>query len=112
VPKDWAGETSDLFTSRLSIDHEPITAAFAFKGPGQRGPLHPADMGKRGDQALRLAQEPADLLVVQHHNAVTAPVRNLLSAVARQFGKRFMVLDGAATAMIFRAYKQLPNSGS
>lgn len=61
IPKDWGGETSDLFTARLTVDGKPMTAAFAFKGPGLRGPLYIAGMGKRGDQAIRLASEPADL---------------------------------------------------
>jgi hypothetical protein len=107
VPKDWGGEASDLVSSRVSIGGEPLSAAFAFKGPSHRGRLYIANMGKRGDQALRLAHEPVDLFVVQHHDAVDAAVRNLLSALARQHGKRFMVIDGAATATILRAFDKL-----
>jgi hypothetical protein len=108
VEKDWAGETSDLFTDRLSIAGEPISAAFAFKGPGVSGTLHIAGMGKRGDQAIRLATEPADVLVVQHHAAIGADVRNLLAALARRYAKRYMVIDGEITALILREYGQLP----
>jgi hypothetical protein len=109
VPSDWGGETSDLFSSRLSEDGEPLTAAFAFKGRAVPGPLYVAGMGKRGDQALRLAQEPADLLVVQHHNTIAAAVRNLLSAIARERGKRYTVIDGETTAVILREYDKLPD---
>ena len=73
-----------------------------------KGTLHIANMGKRGDQGLRLFHEPADLLVVQHHDAVSAAVRNLMSALARQHGKRFMIIDGASTAAILAAYGHLP----
>jgi hypothetical protein len=37
VPKDWPGETSDLSTTRLTIEGDPVSAAFAFKGPGRKG---------------------------------------------------------------------------
>jgi hypothetical protein len=110
VPKDWAGETSDLFTDRLSIDGTPLSVAFAFKGPGVRDSLHIASMGKRGDQALRLATEPADVFAVQHHGPIAADVRNLLSALARQHRRRFMVIDGETTACILQEYGHLPAS--
>jgi hypothetical protein len=57
IPKDWGGETSDLSTSRLTMNGAPLTAGFAFKGPAQRGTLQIASMGKNGDQAIRLAHE-------------------------------------------------------
>ena len=107
VPKDWAGETSDLATTRLSIDGTPTSAAFAFKGPGAKGKLHIADMGKRGDQAIRLAQEPVDILIVQHHNQIVPAVRHLMSAIARSSGKQYMVIDGATTAILLRSYNKL-----
>lgn len=100
--KDWGGERSDLFTDKLTIQGAPVTAAFAFKGPGQQGRLTVARMGKNGDQGLRLAQEPCDLLIVQHYREIDSAVRNLMSAVARNSGKRFCIIDGAETARIFR----------
>lgn len=109
VPKDWGGETSDLYTTRLTIEQEPVAAAFAFKGPALKGTLHPTGMGKRGDQGLRLAHEPADLMVVQHHGPIAAEVRNLMSALARSTGKRFMVIDGETTAIILATYGRRPD---
>jgi hypothetical protein len=108
IPKDWGGETSDLFTSRLSRSGDPLSAAFAFKGPALKGPLHIAGMGKRGDQGLRLAQEDADLLVVQHHSQIAADVRNLMSAISRQHGRLYTTIDGETTARILRTYGKLP----
>jgi hypothetical protein len=107
VPKDWGGERSDLCSSRLTIDGEQISAAFAFKGPAEPGTLHISGMGTNGDQALKLAEEPADVLIVQHHAAIAADVRHLLSAIARQHGKRFVVIDGESTAVILRTYGKL-----
>lgn len=109
VPKDWGGETSDLFTNRLTMAGEPLSAAFAFKGPALKGTLHVSGMGTRGDQGLKLAQEPVDLLAVQHHGPIGADVRNLLSALARMHTRRFMVIDGETTAAILSAYRKLPS---
>jgi hypothetical protein len=109
VPKDWGGETSDLFTGRLTKGGKPLSASFAFKGPALKGTLHISGMGKRGDQALRLAHEPADLLVVQHHQSIAADVRNLLSAIARMHRRRWMAIDGETTAVILGVYGKLPS---
>jgi hypothetical protein len=66
VPKDWSGEQSDLFISALKVDGEPYAAAFAFKGPAKFKPMTLAELGKNGDQVVRLYAEPADILVLQH----------------------------------------------
>lgn len=112
VPNDWGGETSDLSTARLMMGGEPLSAAFAFKGPSVRGKLQISRMGKNGDQALRLVHESVDLYVVQHHDAVAAEVKNLLSALARANQRRFMVIDGEATALILREYGHLSTHSS
>lgn len=109
VAKDWGGERSDLYTSRITIAGSRTTAAFAFKGPAVKGALTIAKMGKNGDQAIRLAEEPAELMVVQHHGYVVQPVRRLMQALARERAKKFMVLDGADTTRILRAYQQWPS---
>ena len=50
VAKDWGGERSDMFSSRVAIDGTRISAAFAFKGPAQFQPMTMAQLGKNGDQ--------------------------------------------------------------
>jgi hypothetical protein len=107
VTPDWGGETSDLSTSRLTMAGTPLSAAFAFKGPGLKGTLQISGMGKNGDQALRLAHESVDLYVIQHHGPIAAAVRNLMSALARTNQRRFMVIDGETTAIILREYDKL-----
>lgn len=106
IDKDWPGERSDLFTPRLRFDGREISAAFAFKGPGKWKRMDIADMGKRGDQALRLFDEPADLVVVQHCHQIDSRVRDLMRALAAQYmGKKmFCLIDGADTWRILKAY--------
>lgn len=106
IPKDWGGERSDLFTGRLKFDGREIAAAFAFKGPAKWKTLYIADMGSRGDQALRLMTEPVELAVVQHCHQVDSLVRALMRSLAAQYlGRRmFCIIDGADTWRILKAY--------
>ena len=104
VGKDWGGESSDLYTNRLTISGKNVRAGFAFKGPGLPGKLTIGGMGKNGDQGLRLYREPIDIGVVQHHREIDAEVRNLMEAVARYHRAKFMIIDGATTAHILSAY--------
>lgn len=110
VFKDWGGEPSDLFTTRLTIGNRRVAAAFAFKGPGLKSKLYVANMGKRGDQALRLFKEPADAFFVQHWREIDSAVVELLQnlATAKAQGRRkkiyFGVIDGVDSARIVRAY--------
>jgi hypothetical protein len=80
--KDWGGEKSDLFTSRIVINGKRLQAAFAFKGPGLKAKLVPGKMGKNGDQALRLFQEPAEAFFVQHWQSIDASVNALMQSLA------------------------------
>ncbi|HVA14677.1 MAG TPA: hypothetical protein VNF99_15630 [Stellaceae bacterium] len=80
--KDWGGEKSDLYTTRLRINGKRIPAAFAFKGPGLKGKLVPGKMGKNGDQAQRLLQEEAQVFFVQHWREIDPSVADLLQRLA------------------------------
>ena len=106
IPKDWGGESSDLFTTHVEVDGLSRSAAFLFKGPARFHPMTVADLGKNGDQINRLATEPADLLVVQHCHAVTPAVRTVLRAFCNQVGdeRRYCVIDGYDTLRVLRAY--------
>jgi hypothetical protein len=103
VPKDWGGETSDL-GGTVTFAGKQMSAAFAFKGPAVQGKFSIAKMGKNADQGLRLFHESIDIAVVQYHGGIEAAVKNLMEALARSRGRRFMLLDGATTARIFEAY--------
>ena len=108
VPKDWAGESSDLFTSRLVIDGQRISTAFLLKGPAKFHPMTPADLGKNGDQIGRLFDEPADLLVLQHCHEVKPAVRKQMRAYAQQMSRprQFCIIDGYDTLCILQAYRK------
>lgn len=102
VPNDWAGELSDL-VGHLTVEGTSMRAAFAFKGPGGKlrpWTLHPAGMGKNGDQAVRLFSEHADVMVVQHCGPIAASVGHVMEALATKHGKRYMIMDGDATTRV------------
>lgn len=108
VPKDWGGESSDLFSSHVMLDGQRIATAFLLKGPAKFGPMTAANLGKNGDQIDRLFSEPADLLVLQHCHEVTPPVRGQMRAYSQQMGnpRRFCIIDGYDTLRILQAYNK------
>ena len=108
IPKDWGGESSDLFSSRVEINGQRISTAFLLKGPAKFHPMTPADLGKNGDQIGRLFSEPADLLILQHCHEVTKAVRQQMRAYAQQMGnpRRFCIIDGYDTLRILKAYRK------
>lgn len=108
VNKDWGGEKSDLFTSRITIDEKPYSTAFLFKGRSKFSPMTLAHLGKNGDQIDRLFTEPANLLVVQHCHEITSAVRNTLKAYASRAHdlRNWMVIDGYDTFRILKAYEK------
>jgi hypothetical protein len=110
VPKDWGGEKSDLQTSHVHIEGRPVSAAFIFKGPSVRGEMHPANMGKRGDQLVRAFDEPVDLVVIQHCNKIANTVVRLAEALAVDPGRprRYCIIDGTDTVRILKAYGMFP----
>jgi len=106
APKDWGGETSDYFTAHLRLNGRRVTAAFLFKGPARFEPMDLTHLGKKGDQILRLANEPADVLVVQHCHDILPVVRTTLRAFAVQPSRprRFCCIDGRDTLRLLKAY--------
>lgn len=106
VPKDWGGESSDLFSSRVTIDGNRASTAFLLKGPASFRPMTMAELGSNGDQIQRLFTEPAELLVLQHCHEVTSAVRTMMRAFAQQMGnpRRFAIIDGYDTIRLLTAY--------
>lgn len=109
VPADWGGEASDLQTNRLVVDGIPAAAAFILKGPALRGEMHPANMGKRGDQLIRAFNEPVSLVVIQHCNKIASSVVALAEALALHPAKprHYCIFDGNDTARLLKAYGKL-----
>lgn len=108
--KDWGGETSDLFTSRLKIKGKRLAAAFAFKGPGKKGLLTPATLGRNGDQIQRLFIEDGDVFFVQYVGQIAPSVLRDMSAWAvyksLSTGRKiyYGVIDGEDSARLVAAY--------
>jgi hypothetical protein len=111
--KDWGGETSDHFTSHVHLGDKRTTAAFLLKGPGNRfAPMGLNHLGKNNDQIYRLAQEPAELLVVQHCHEILPPVPATLRAFAVQPGspRRYCLIDGQDSLRLLTAYDKLDHA--
>lgn len=81
-PKDWGGESNDIFTTRVTINGERKRAAFALKGPATTGPLVPGKMGKNGDQIPRLFGSPAQVFFVQYEEEIKESVVHLMTQLA------------------------------
>lgn len=108
--KDWGGERSDVFSTQLRYRGRRVTAAFLLKGPGtRRNTMYPRDLGKRGDQDLRLFAEPAELFVVQFNGKIDSSVHSRVRATAQAYAPKdrptlLCFIDGTDTARILKAY--------
>lgn len=110
--KDWPGETSDIFSSRLSIRGERFFAAFALKGPAQKGTLVPGKMGKKGDQIQRLFQSPAQVHFVQCEERIDEGVvyqMQQLSIAKSLLGQEILygIIDDVDTRRLRLAYSEV-----
>lgn len=110
VPKDWGGERSDLYTSRVFARGRQLSAAWLFKGPGFPRAMDVKALGKNGDQIDRLFTEPAELLVLQHCHQIKPSVVGMMDAYAHdaRHPRLYMIIDGADTGRILRSLSLLP----
>lgn len=109
VPKDWGGETSDLFSTHLHLNGRRASCAFLLKGPAKFHPLTLRDLGINGDQIVRLFHEPADIHIVQHCHYIRAEILHHLDAFASRPNNAslYCVIDGIDTLRIFTGYGYL-----
>lgn len=103
---DWGGEQSDFFTSHFHLRGKRISAAFLLKGPAKFTPMTLNHLGKNNDQIVRLVQEPADLLVVQHCHEILPPVRSTLRAfcVRPHSARHYCFIDGRDSLWLLNSY--------
>lgn len=80
--KDWGGEKSDLYTTRIRVSGKRLRSAIAFKGKGTSGKLVPRKMGKNGDQINRLFDEPAELFLVVYEGQIDSSIISQMQAFA------------------------------
>lgn len=108
--KDWGGESSDLFSTRLVLKGKRRRVAFGFKGPGVAVPLVPSRLGKNGDQIARLFNEPAEVFFVQHWREIRPSVLDLMELYANRKAARdgkpvyYGLIDGHDSNRLRLAY--------
>lgn len=116
VPKDWAGETEDLLTSRIMLNGERVEVALAFKGPGATRSskiTHTKDYGHNGDQLQRLtANTTSQLYIIQSVKPIGSDVVKIVDALIEQKRNKgedchYCIVDGQDTASIMFAYGYL-----
>ncbi len=110
VGKDWGGERDDLFTTRVVLSGRSTPTSLILKGPGHKGPLTLAALGKAGDQLERMTHQPADLFVIQHCDEVKPAVRMHLTHFIRSLRSSSnpraigSIWDGSDCARLFLAH--------
>src|SRR5271165_2714472 len=107
--KDWGGERSDLYTTKLKLNGKKVAAAIAFKGKATRGKLVPGKMGSNGDQINRLFDEPAKLFLVVYGGQIDSSIVSQMQAFAignaLKGGKVYYgVVDGSDISRLAAAY--------
>ncbi|TML00278.1 MAG: hypothetical protein E6G34_01965 [Actinobacteria bacterium] len=78
IGRDWGGERSDIESDRVQLGGRRVASAFLLKGRSVQGPLYGSELGKRGDQIVRLLSQRAQLSVVQHVHEVPNETRDQL----------------------------------
>jgi len=81
-------EKSDFFTTRLMIGGKRMSAAFLLKGHGTKGKLTINKCGKKGDQILKLLDEPARVYIVQHVGEIDSDVIKLLEKLVAEKSRK------------------------
>ncbi len=107
---DSPAERFDLLSTRVMLRTKRIAAAFAFKGPGRKGILRPAAMGRNGDQIQRLFKSEAELFFVQYwgqvDESVIEQIRTFATVRSLHTGDRvsYGVIDGKDSDRLVLAY--------
>jgi len=107
--KDWGGEKSDLYSTRLRLHGKRMAAAIAFKGKATKGKLVPGKMGKNGDQINRLFDEPAQVFLVVYAGQIDSSVISQMQAFAIGNALKgrniyYGVIDGSDISRLAAAY--------
>lgn len=109
--KDWGGEKSDLYTTRIKLNGKRIRTAIAFKGKATSGKLVPAKMGKNGDQINRLFEEPAELFLIVYGGQIDPSIISQMQAFAigKAIASRnvyYGIVDGTDLGRLIAAYPE------
>ena len=110
--KDWGGEVCDIFCN-VRFRRRTVPSAFILKGKSYATrPLRISDLGKNGDQLVRMFSLPAELFVVQSNGPIDGAVYNQIQAqVAEKLMTNqpvyYLVMDGVQTARLLRSYGKI-----
>lgn len=110
--KDWGGETCDIFCN-IRFRRRSVPAAFVLKGKAYaRRPLRIADLGKNGDQLVRMFSLRAEVFIIQSNGPIDGTVYSQIQAqVAEKLMTNqpvyYLVMDGVQTARLLRAYDKI-----
>jgi len=110
VQKDWGGEQSDLFTTKLVFNGKRIQTAICLKGRSKKGTLQISDCGKNGDQIIRLFKEPAKLFIWQYVGDISSQIYDLMETCAYKKSEGginevyYCIIDGADTERLLKSY--------
>lgn len=112
VPKDWPGETEDIYTARVLLNGDRVQTSMILKGSGTiRGrETQPADLGKNGDQLQRMFSVPSSrLFIIQSVKPIAKSIVDTTETYIDQLRARgnhcnYCIIDGQDTAMILYAY--------
>jgi hypothetical protein len=107
--KDWGGEKSDLYTTKMRVAGKRLRAAIAFKVKATKGKLVPKKMGKNGDQINRLFDEPAQVFLVVYCGQIDSSIISQMQAFAignaLKGGRVYYgVVDGSDIERLISAY--------
>jgi hypothetical protein len=107
--KDWGGEKSDLYSTKVQFGGKRVPAAIAFKGRATTGKLVPGKMGKNGDQINRLFDEPAELFLIVYGGQIDSSIVAQMRAFAMGKaigGQKVMygIIDGVDLGRLAAAY--------
>jgi hypothetical protein len=110
--KDWGGETCDILCN-IRFRRRTVPAAFVLKGKAYaHRPLRIADLGKNGDQLVRMFSLLAEIFVVQSNGPIDGAVNAQIQAqIAEKLLSSqpvyYLLLDGVQTARLLWAYDKL-----
>lgn len=107
--KDWGGEKWDHY-GKLNYKKRTYNAAYFFKGPSGGKlfrELKMTDLGKNGDQVIRLFKSYAEIMVIQHCHDISEEVRIHIDSLSQKYEKRYVIIDGKDTYNLFRSKKIL-----
>jgi hypothetical protein len=112
IPKDWGGETEDIYSSLILLNGQRVQTSIIFKGQGtvKTAETQLGNLGKNGDQLDRMFRSPSSkLFIIQSVKPFAQNVINTAEAHAvhkRANGQNcyYCVIDGQDTAMLLFAY--------